>query len=132
MTSSSFIRNTHPSVTTLCGIPMKRPSSATDRNKLLLVQTAMSGRERSGTYSSLCENEEDFVPPVRSYSITNLSDANEIELGKALRTGGKQEGEKEYSKHDDACLYGMAISCHCVERRKVHLLTDSISPSSET
>ena len=119
-------------MTTLCGIPMKRPSSATDRNKLLLVQTAMSGRERSGTYSSLCENEEDFDPPVRSYSITNLSDANEIELGKALRTGGKQEGEKEYSKHDDACLYGMAISCHCVERRKVHLPADSISPSSET
>ena len=90
----------------------------------------MSGRERSGTYSSLCENEEDFIPPVRSYSITTLNDANEIELGKALRTGGQQEVEKEHAKQDETCLYGIVLLFHFAEQKKVRHVTDSIPPSS--
>ena len=44
----------------------------------------MSGRQRSGTYSSLCESETDFVPIVRSNSITSLSFLDEVDLENAL------------------------------------------------
>ena len=44
----------------------------------------MSGRQRSGTYSSLCESETDFVPIVRSNSISGLSFLDEVDLENAL------------------------------------------------
>lgn len=44
----------------------------------------MSGRQRSGTYSSLCESEIDFVPPVRSFSVNNLAQPQEADLNNAL------------------------------------------------
>ena len=44
----------------------------------------MSRRQRSGTYSSLCESEVDFVLPARSFSIGDLRDLEGIELDSAL------------------------------------------------
>ena len=66
----------------------------------------MSGRDRSGTYSSLCEDEEDFIPPVRSHSISDITDFKEIELGNALLKGKKDESAQKPMQPQDTILYG--------------------------
>ena len=69
-------------------------------------QISMSGRDRSGTYSSLCEDEEDFIPPVRSHSINDITDFKEIELGNALLKGKKDESVQKPIQPPDTILYG--------------------------
>lgn len=69
-------------------------------------QIRMSGRDRSGTYSSLCEDEEDFIPPVRSHSINDITDFKEIELGNALLRGKKDESAQKPIQPQDTILYG--------------------------
>lgn len=51
---------------------------------LSFLWNRMSGRQRSGTYSSLCESETDFVPIVRSNSTSCLTSLDEVDLENAL------------------------------------------------